>query len=60
MIDHLEDGGVAESDVLLLEGGNGVVADRIEDELFAGLFDAQVVAVALLLDIVLGNELLAR
>ncbi len=60
MVDHLEDGCVAESDVLLLEWRHCIVADGVQDEFLARLFDAQVVPVALLSDLVLRHELLAR
>jgi hypothetical protein len=59
MINHLEDGCVPETDILLLEGGYGVVADGVKDEFLSGLFDAEIVAVALLRDLVLRNKLLA-
>ncbi len=59
MIDHLEDGCVPETDILLLEGGYGVVADGVKDEFLSSLFDAEIVAVALLRDLVLRDKLLA-
>ncbi len=60
MFDHLEDGCVAESDVLLLEWCHRIVANGIQDEFLSRLFDAQVVPVALLFDLVLRHELLVR
>jgi hypothetical protein len=60
VVDHLEDGCVAESNVLLLEWHHRIVADGVQDEFLACLFDAQVVPVALLFDLVLHHKLLAR
>ena len=60
MVDHLEDGCVSESDVLLIEWRHSIVTDGIQDEFLSCLFDAQVVPVALLFDLVLRHELLAR
>ena len=59
MVD-LEDGCVAKSDVLLLEWRHRIVADGVQDEFLARLFDAQVVPVAFLFDLVLRHELLGR
>ena len=60
MIDHLEDGCFPKTNVLLFEGGYGVVSDGVQDEFLSGLFNAEVVLVTLLLDLVLGDELLPR
>jgi hypothetical protein len=43
MVNHLKDDCVAESDVLLLEWRNRIVADGVQDEFLSRLFDAQVV-----------------
>jgi len=51
VVNHLEDGYVAESDVLLLEWHDRIVANSIQEEFLARLFDAQVVPVALLFDL---------
>ena len=59
MIDHLKDGCVTKSNVLLLEWRHRIVANVVQDEFLARLYDAQVVPVALLFDIVLLHELLA-
>jgi hypothetical protein len=60
VVDHLEDGCVPESDLLLLEWGHRIVADGVQDEFLARLFNAQVVPVALLFDLVLHHELLVH
>jgi len=59
VVNYLEDGCVAESNVLLLEWRHRIAADGLQDEFLARLFDAQVVPVALLFDLVLRLELLA-
>ena len=60
MIDHLEDGCVSESNILFFEWRHSIVSDGIQDEFLSCLFDAQVVPVALLFDLVLCHELLSR
>ena len=60
MVGHLEDGCVAESDALLLEWRHRIVANCEQDEFLSRLFDAQVIPVALLFDLVLRHKLLSR
>jgi hypothetical protein len=59
VINHLKDGCVTKSDVLLLEWRHRIVADGVQDKFLSCLFDAQVVPVALLFDLVLHHELLS-
>ena len=48
VVDHSKHRCVSKTDVELLEWCKCIVANRIQDELLAGLFDAKVVVVALL------------
>ncbi len=59
MFNHLQDGHVAETDVLFLEWRHCIVANSVQDEFLACLFEAQVVLVVLLFNFVLRHELLA-
>jgi hypothetical protein len=60
MVDHLKDDCVAKSNVLLLEWRHRIVAAGVQDEFLSRLFDAQVVPLALLFDLVLRHELFSR
>ena len=48
MVDHSEHRRVSETDVELFEWRECIVANHVQDEFLTGLFDAKVVAVALL------------
>ncbi len=59
MVDHHKYRGVANTDVLLLEGHDRVVANYVKDEFLPCLFDVQVIPVTVLLDFVLCHKLFA-
>jgi hypothetical protein len=48
---------VAKTNALLLEGGNCIVTDSVQDEFLSHLLNVQVILVTLLLDFVLRHEL---
>ena len=60
MFDHFQDSCVAKSDVELLEWRHRIVANGVQDEFLACLFNAQVIPVVPLLNFVLPHKLLAH
>ena len=57
MVDHSKHPHVSEANVLFFEWCECIIAYRVQDQLFSGLFSAQVVVVALLEDLVLRHKL---
>ncbi len=57
MVDHCQYSHVVKTNIVLLEGGNCVVANSMQDEFLPCLFNVEVIPLTILLDFVLRQEL---